>query len=108
MAVETKELGQVVLDTSDGVILTGAPGVQTILTGVHITNTGSAQKTVKIHRRAATATADETNAILFDTPVKGNGVVVLDKIILDAGSVLSGSASAVSSITVTASGVEVS
>lgn len=110
MTDTAKRLVGPVMLTASGVALYTVPAATTtIVRSIHVTGVANSLSTTFNMGVGTTSTPTTTNAIFWLTPVPYYGVLDWSGfLVLNAGDILSGLASAVNYATVTVSGVEVS
>lgn len=108
MPVHTaQKLAQVELTASDAQIYLTPGGTTTTVTAIYITETSGTARTFRLHQVTAAGSSAVTNALFYDHGIGANRTIKDGAgIILTAGQMLRGLASAANAVTVTVFGIQ--
>lgn len=107
MASTLKKLAQTQLGSSDGVIYTAPAGTTTVVTAIVVCNTDASDRTIRLHQVDAAGSSSAANALYYDYAVAAKRTFVPPTgLVLQAGQMLRGLASAATVVTVSVFGIE--
>lgn len=108
MPVHTpQKLAQAQLGSSDGQIYLTPGGTTTTVTAIYITETTGTARTFRLHQVTAAGSSTASNAMFYDHGIGANRTIKDGAgILLTAGQMLRGLASAATAVTVTVFGIE--
>lgn len=108
MAVHTaKKLAQAQLAAADGQLYLTPGGTTTTITAIYIAETTGTARTFRLHQVNSGGTSAAANALFYDHGIGANRTIKDGAgIILTAGEMLRGLASAATAVTVTVFGIE--
>ena len=107
MASTLKKLAQAQFGIADAVVYTAPAGTTTVITAIVLCNTDTSDRTFRLHQVDAAGSSSAANALFYDLAVAAKRTFMPPTgLILQAGQMLRGLASAATVVTISVFGIE--